>query len=82
MRGEGAEGTRGGVKRWQIYSLGPLYRKLSRKLEGGDRSRGTHSRIRGETSGEDAQGVRDAGTETDDTQLGGGPRPVKNLGTI
>ena len=64
MRGEGAGGTYGGVKRRRRHILGKPWRKSRVKLGGGDETRGICSRGREETSVEDEQRVRDAGMET------------------
>ena len=55
--------------RWR-HILGQPWRKFQENLEGGDRDRGAHSRVRGGVAGVDKRGVVYSGMETGDSHEG------------
>ena len=69
MRGEGAGGANGFIKRRQRHRLGKPWRKIRKKIGGGDGEIGSYSRGRGETVGGDKRGVGDAGMEMGGAQV-------------
>ena len=55
-----------GITTRRIYRLWQPWKKLHEKVRGGNRKRGTNSRVHVETLGADERGVIDSGMDTGD----------------